>query len=59
MREESAATMPARFAGPTLPTATQGAGDPQGARSGRRNAYAALDLGTNNCRLLVAEPASN
>lgn len=61
MREESAATMPARFAGPRLPEATQGADDPHGAsaRSGRRNAYAALDLGTNNCRLLVAEPASN
>ncbi|WP_442785990.1 Ppx/GppA phosphatase family protein [Methylobacterium sp. C25] len=28
-------------------------------RHGRRNAYAALDLGTNNCRLLVAEPASH
>ncbi|MET0430820.1 MAG: Ppx/GppA phosphatase family protein [Microvirga sp.] len=29
------------------------------ARPGRRGAYAALDLGTNNCRLLVAEPASH
>ncbi|GEP11427.1 Ppx/GppA phosphatase family protein [Methylobacterium gnaphalii] len=28
-------------------------------RYGRRNAYAALDLGTNNCRLLIAEPASH
>jgi len=28
-------------------------------RPGRRDAYAALDLGTNNCRLLVAEPASH
>ncbi|MCH8197905.1 MAG: Ppx/GppA family phosphatase, partial [Proteobacteria bacterium] len=25
-------------------------------RQGRANAYAALDLGTNNCRLLVAKP---
>ena len=32
---------------------------PHGPRTPRRNgaAYAALDLGTNNCRLLVAEPA--
>ncbi|MFF8799215.1 MULTISPECIES: Ppx/GppA phosphatase family protein [unclassified Methylobacterium] len=28
-------------------------------RHGRRDAYAALDLGTNNCRLLVAEPTPN
>ncbi|MEA1832384.1 Ppx/GppA phosphatase family protein [Methylobacterium durans] len=28
-------------------------------RHGRRHAYAALDLGTNNCRLLIAEPASH
>ena len=26
-------------------------------RTGRRTTYAALDLGTNNCRLLVAEPS--
>jgi exopolyphosphatase/guanosine-5'-triphosphate,3'-diphosphate pyrophosphatase len=26
-------------------------------RAGRRTTYGALDLGTNNCRLLVAEPA--
>lgn len=29
------------------------------ARPGRRRTYAALDLGTNNCRLLIAEPASH
>ncbi|ANY19710.1 Exopolyphosphatase [Tsuneonella dongtanensis] len=29
---------------------------PQGDRSTRRQAYAALDLGTNNCRLLIARP---
>ena len=28
-----------------------------GARDGRRHTYAAIDLGTNNCRLLVARPA--
>ena len=28
-------------------------------RHGRRDAYAALDLGTNNCRLLIAEPTPN
>lgn len=39
----------------TGPLAAQGA---QGGRPGsrRRTLYAALDLGTNNCRLLVAEP---
>src|SRR3546814_16385778 len=25
-------------------------------RGSRRNAYAAIDLGTNNCRLLIAKP---
>lgn len=40
-------------------------GPAPGASSGRRlsprvsRAYAALDLGTNNCRLLIAEPASH
>jgi exopolyphosphatase/guanosine-5'-triphosphate,3'-diphosphate pyrophosphatase len=33
------------------PSARPGTGDPQAPR------YAALDLGTNNCRLLVAEPS--
>ncbi len=28
-------------------------------RAGGRSTYAALDLGTNNCRLLIARPASN
>ena len=31
---------------------------PAGARNGRRGTYAALDLGTNNCRLLVARPTA-
>ncbi len=30
-----------------------------GAREARRQAYAALDLGTNNCRLLIARPAGD
>ncbi len=30
---------------------------PHRARSQRRQAYAALDLGTNNCRLLIARPS--
>src|SRR5580700_4358561 len=29
-----------------------------GARDGRNRTYAALDLGTNNCRLLVARPTA-
>jgi exopolyphosphatase / guanosine-5'-triphosphate,3'-diphosphate pyrophosphatase len=31
---------------------------PTGAHSGRGGTYAALDLGTNNCRLLVARPTA-
>jgi exopolyphosphatase/guanosine-5'-triphosphate,3'-diphosphate pyrophosphatase len=31
---------------------------PSGARNGRGGTYAALDLGTNNCRLLVARPTA-
>ncbi len=31
---------------------------PAGARNGRSGTYAALDLGTNNCRLLVARPTA-
>ena len=39
------------------PTATRGS---DGARAAARGAtYAALDLGTNNCRLLVARPTSD
>ncbi|MCO5733142.1 Ppx/GppA phosphatase family protein [Rhizobium sp. SSA_523] len=32
------------------------AGDPARRRSGAEDLYAALDLGTNNCRLLIAQP---
>jgi exopolyphosphatase/guanosine-5'-triphosphate,3'-diphosphate pyrophosphatase len=32
-------------------------GDPAAFASDKRQAYAALDLGTNNCRLLIARPA--
>ena len=62
MREESAATMSARPADGQTPSPApeSRAGAPASTgRSHRRNAYAALDLGTNNCRLLVAEPASH
>ena len=34
-------------------------GQPAGARNGRGRTYAALDLGTNNCRLLVARPTAD
>jgi exopolyphosphatase / guanosine-5'-triphosphate,3'-diphosphate pyrophosphatase len=33
-------------------------GGPAGARNGSARTYAALDLGTNNCRLLVARPTA-
>jgi exopolyphosphatase/guanosine-5'-triphosphate,3'-diphosphate pyrophosphatase len=63
MRDESAATMPAPpDAGQPSPRGAlplQAYRPGPAARPGRRNAYAALDLGTNNCRLLVAEPASH
>ncbi|WP_336487479.1 Ppx/GppA phosphatase family protein [Methylobacterium nigriterrae] len=73
MRDESAASVPARpAAGPQGPRdgapvarpgqvsqAASSSGASAAARFGRRNAYAALDLGTNNCRLLIAEPASH
>ena len=32
---------------------------PKGRRAAARPAYAAIDLGTNNCRMLVAEPVGN
>jgi exopolyphosphatase/guanosine-5'-triphosphate,3'-diphosphate pyrophosphatase len=35
----------------------EGNGGGRGGRRGRGPFYAALDLGTNNCRLLIAEPA--
>lgn len=47
--------MHGRRNGPTfLPQASQPAGD---WRAARRETFAALDLGTNNCRLLIAKPA--
>ena len=60
MRDESGATAPARPKGE--PPAGAGAGEHIPGvmhRPVRRNAYAALDLGTNNCRLLIAEPSSH
>jgi exopolyphosphatase/guanosine-5'-triphosphate,3'-diphosphate pyrophosphatase len=52
MRDETAAAAPARPATGSMPhhTPTLYAGRE------RRQSYAALDLGTNNCRLLIAEP---
>src|SRR4051812_47535328 len=53
MRDESAAAAPFRIqtgAAPLQPPA------PIPGRERRRATYAALDLGTNNCRLLIAEP---
>ncbi|MBI1188743.1 MAG: Ppx/GppA family phosphatase [Alphaproteobacteria bacterium] len=39
-------------------SAKRGGGDPwRGGRRPRQPAFAAIDLGTNNCRLLIAEPA--
>src|SRR4051812_50134178 len=34
-------------------------GESAGPQAGRRGLFAALDLGTNNCRLLVARPAGD
>ena len=56
MREESATAAPERSTG--------GVGGSRPGpviydQRGRRSTYAALDLGTNNCRLLIAEPASH
>jgi exopolyphosphatase/guanosine-5'-triphosphate,3'-diphosphate pyrophosphatase len=66
MRDESAAAVSARPAAdpqdPRDGTRAVVAGrpiEPYPTRYGRRDAYAALDLGTNNCRLLVAEPTPN
>jgi exopolyphosphatase / guanosine-5'-triphosphate,3'-diphosphate pyrophosphatase len=56
--EGSAAARPReaedRAADPPAPGPLQGSR--QGPRGGRDGVYAALDLGTNNCRLLVARP---
>jgi exopolyphosphatase/guanosine-5'-triphosphate,3'-diphosphate pyrophosphatase len=39
------------------PAGTAPAGTPAGPRRSARHTYGALDLGTNNCRLLIARPA--
>ncbi len=46
------ARMPSRQAGPARPAATR----PGRGRWADAQAFAALDLGTNNCRLLIARP---
>ncbi|GJE01071.1 Ppx/GppA phosphatase family protein [Methylobacterium isbiliense] len=71
MRDETAAPGPARAAdrgeparasAPLLRREASAVGHARPGRTtapqpGRRRLYAALDLGTNNCRLLIAEPA--
>jgi exopolyphosphatase/guanosine-5'-triphosphate,3'-diphosphate pyrophosphatase len=39
------------------PASRPASAPPKAARRGRGSTYAALDLGTNNCRLLIAEPS--
>ncbi len=61
MRDETVVSVPARAA-EYAETARATAPPPRvaedhGPRRSERRAYAALDLGTNNCRLLIAEPA--
>ena len=56
MRDETAAAAPSRIQTGAAPLHTP---DPYLGRDRRRAAYAALDLGTNNCRLLIAEPTYN
>ncbi|MCJ2060724.1 Ppx/GppA family phosphatase [Methylobacterium sp. J-048] len=53
MRDETAAAAPFR---PSTGAAPLQSPAPLPGRDRRRVAYAALDLGTNNCRLLIAEP---
>lgn len=52
----SAATAPALSQGGNAAGRTAASGPPE-RRSGQRHTYGALDLGTNNCRLLIARPA--
>jgi exopolyphosphatase/guanosine-5'-triphosphate,3'-diphosphate pyrophosphatase len=53
---QQAATAPL----PPVPGPAQAAGNPLGERRhSHRHTYGALDLGTNNCRLLVARPAED
>ncbi len=42
-----------------LPAAEAGAGHPHAQGHARTGVYAALDLGTNNCRLLIACPTGD
>jgi len=50
------ANMPYRQAGPARPAQTSGQTRPPRGRWSDAQAFAALDLGTNNCRLLIARP---
>ena len=50
MAQQVASAPSPRFEGPA-------GGEPPLRRSHRRDIYGALDLGTNNCRLLIARPS--
>ena len=53
---DASAREPYRQAQPARPAPTSNPGRPPRGRWGDAQAYAALDLGTNNCRLLIARP---
>ncbi|MFC0282763.1 Ppx/GppA phosphatase family protein [Camelimonas abortus] len=64
MREPAQAGAPAVARGEARPQRAEGRGRSRshgraGRPSGHGRAYAALDLGTNNCRLLIAEPGES
>ena len=56
---DASAREPYRQAQPARPAPTSNPGRPPRGRWGDAQAYAALDLGTNNCRLLIARPAQD